>query len=99
MFEIRCVKIYRSILSSAFLLTLAFAFSAQADQSWQTDYKKAQDDMKAKWDLAVMPSYKGQVYAPTDADTFRIHKDTKNPDAAFTVLSYLLASPSARDAQ
>ena len=47
-------------------------------------------DMKAKWDLAVMPSYKGQVYAPTDADTFRIHKDTKNPDAAFTVLSYLL---------
>jgi multiple sugar transport system substrate-binding protein len=47
-------------------------------------------DMKAKWDLAVMPSYKGEVYAPTDADTFRIHKDTKNPDAAFTVLSYLL---------
>jgi len=47
-------------------------------------------DLKSKWDLAVMPSYKGTVYAPTDADTFRIHKDSKNPDAAFTVLQYLI---------
>jgi len=47
-------------------------------------------DLKSKWDIAVQPSYKGENYFPTDADTFRIHKDTKNPDAAFEVLSYLL---------
>ncbi len=47
-------------------------------------------DLKAKWDLGVVPSYKGQTFAPADADTFRITKATKNPDAAFTVLQYLL---------
>jgi len=47
-------------------------------------------DLKSKWDLAVPPSYKGQTYAPVDADTFRVTKATKNPDAAFKVLSYLL---------
>ncbi|MEP6985439.1 MAG: sugar ABC transporter substrate-binding protein [Chloroflexota bacterium] len=47
-------------------------------------------DLKANWDLAVTPSYNGTYYAPADADTFRIYKGTKNPDAAFTVLQYLL---------
>jgi multiple sugar transport system substrate-binding protein len=47
-------------------------------------------DLKSKFDLAPMPTYKGEVYSPTDADTFRIHKDSKNPDAAFEVLQYLL---------
>ncbi len=47
-------------------------------------------DLKAKWDLGVVPSYNDTTYAPTDADTFRITKATKVPDAAFTVLQYLL---------
>jgi len=46
--------------------------------------------LKAKWDIGAQPSYKGTTYAPADADTFRIWKGTKNPDAAFTVLQYLL---------
>lgn len=45
---------------------------------------------KVKWDFAVSPSYKGTIYAPADADTFRIMKASKNPEAAFTVLQYLL---------
>ena len=45
---------------------------------------------KVKFDFAVAPSYKGTIYAPADADTFRIMKTSKNPEAAFTVLSYLL---------
>jgi multiple sugar transport system substrate-binding protein len=47
-------------------------------------------DLDANWDLAVVPSYNGQTYAPADADTFRIHKDTKDAAATFTVLEYLL---------
>lgn len=47
-------------------------------------------DLKSNWDLAVVPSYKGQYHSPTDADTFRITKASKNPDAAFKVLMYLL---------
>lgn len=46
--------------------------------------------LKAKWDLGVQPSYNGKVSAPADADSFRIWKGTKNPEAAFTVLQYLL---------
>ncbi len=42
------------------------------------------------WDIAVVPSYEGESYAPTDADTFRIMKSTEHPEEAFTVLSYLL---------
>lgn len=47
-------------------------------------------DLKSNWDLAVVPSYEGKYFAPADADTFRIYKGTKNPEAAFTVLQYLL---------
>lgn len=47
-------------------------------------------DMASAWDLAVVPSYEGNYYAPADADTFRIYKGTQNPEAAFTVLQYLL---------
>lgn len=46
-------------------------------------------DLDANWDLAVVPAYNGTYYAPIDLDTFHIHKDTKNPEAAFTVLQYL----------
>jgi len=46
-------------------------------------------DLKSKWDIGVQPSYKGTVYAPIDLDNFRIDKNTKHPDEAFTVLAYL----------
>ena len=42
------------------------------------------------WDLAALPSYNGKATAAFNADTFRIMKDTKHPDEAFEVLSYLL---------
>lgn len=46
---------------------------------------------KLKWDMAVVPnSFDGKPHVATDADTFRVIKSTKNPDATFTVLSYIL---------
>lgn len=44
------------------------------------------------WDIAVMPSYEGNVTAKLHADTFSILNTTKDADAAFTVLQYLLNS-------
>jgi multiple sugar transport system substrate-binding protein len=46
------------------------------------------------WDLAATPSYQGQTVAAFNADTFRILKDTKHPDEAFEVLTYLLGDAS-----
>ena len=46
------------------------------------------------WDLAAIPSHNGKVTAPLNADTFRILKDTKHPDEAFEVLTYLLGEGS-----
>jgi multiple sugar transport system substrate-binding protein len=44
-----------------------------------------------EWDLAVVPkSLDGQYHVATDADTFRLTKGSANPEAAFTVLGYLL---------
>lgn len=44
-----------------------------------------------EWDLAVVPqSLDGEYHVATDADTFRMLKDGANPEAAFTVLQYLL---------
>ena len=48
------------------------------------------------WDFAAIPSHKGETTSPLNADTFRIHKDTKNPDAAFEVLSYFLGEASGK---
>jgi multiple sugar transport system substrate-binding protein len=42
------------------------------------------------WDMGIVPAFNGKVTSAFNADTFRILKDTKNPEAAFTVLSYLL---------
>ncbi len=53
-------------------------------------YTCCMDTLKSNWDLGIEPSYKGVTASPTDADTFRISKDSKVPDAAFKVLSYLL---------
>jgi multiple sugar transport system substrate-binding protein len=46
------------------------------------------------WDLAAIPSYNGKVTAPLNADTFGILKSSKNPDAAFAGLTYLLDQSS-----
>jgi multiple sugar transport system substrate-binding protein len=44
-----------------------------------------------EWDVAVVPkSFDGEFHVATDADTFRVLNTTQNPEAAFTVLSYLL---------
>ncbi|HLY24775.1 MAG TPA: extracellular solute-binding protein [Aggregatilineales bacterium] len=45
---------------------------------------------KLKWNIAVVPqSLDGKTHDAVDADTFRVFKSTKNPDATFTVLTYL----------
>ncbi|MBA2381278.1 MAG: extracellular solute-binding protein [Chloroflexi bacterium] len=46
------------------------------------------------WDLAAIPTYNGAATAAFNADTFRILKDSKHPDEAFTFLSYLLGDAS-----
>jgi len=43
------------------------------------------------WDLAATPSYNGVVTSKLHADTFCIPKGSKNPEAAFKVLNYLLS--------
>ena len=48
------------------------------------------------WDMAAVPSYNGKTTANFNADTFRIMKTTKNPEAAFTVLTYLLGDASLK---
>jgi multiple sugar transport system substrate-binding protein len=52
-------------------------------------------DSGEDWDMAASPSFDGQTTAAFNADTFRIHKDTKHPEAAFEVLTYLLGEASA----
>jgi len=44
---------------------------------------------KTFWDAAAIPSYDGHVTSKLHADTFRIHKDTKNAEAAFEVLQWM----------
>lgn len=46
------------------------------------------------WDAAALPSYNGEVTAKLHSDTFRIHKDTKNPTAAFKALTFLVGEGS-----
>jgi multiple sugar transport system substrate-binding protein len=47
------------------------------------------------WDIAAIPGYNGQHTAAFNADTFRIWKDTENPEEAFTVLTYFLTDAAA----
>jgi multiple sugar transport system substrate-binding protein len=46
------------------------------------------------WDLAAIPSYNGKVTAPLNADTFSVFKSSKNQDAAFAAMVYLLQDSS-----
>jgi len=44
-----------------------------------------------EFDFAVVPaSFDGEQHVAVDMDTFRMTKDSANPEAGFTVLSYLL---------
>jgi multiple sugar transport system substrate-binding protein len=47
------------------------------------------------WNLAATPSYNGKVTSKMHADTFCIPKGSKNPEAAFKVLTYLLSPETA----
>jgi multiple sugar transport system substrate-binding protein len=47
-----------------------------------------------EWNMAALPSYDGQTNVRLHADTFRVYKDTKNPEAAFRVLTYLVGEAS-----
>jgi multiple sugar transport system substrate-binding protein len=51
-------------------------------------------DAGGNWDLGTIPANPtdGKTTAVFNADTFRITKDTKHPDEAFTVLKALLSS-------
>jgi multiple sugar transport system substrate-binding protein len=51
-------------------------------------------DAGESWDIGTLPSYNGTVTANLNADTFRIWKGTKNPEAAFKVLTYLIGDAS-----
>jgi len=51
-------------------------------------------DAGTDWDLAAIPSNNGKVTSPLNADTFGILKNSKNPDAAFAALTYLLGDAS-----
>ncbi len=44
----------------------------------------------AQWGIAVMPEVNGQITAKMHADTFAITKNTKHPEEAFEVLTYLI---------
>lgn len=76
--------------ASDLLKPSAFASGKVAMSRVPLWYTCCLSDLKSNWDLAVVPSYEGKYFAPADADTFRLYKGTKNPDAAFTVLQYLL---------
>lgn len=46
------------------------------------------------FDLAVVPSYNGSYTSTLHADTFRVLRNTASPEAAFTVLTYLVGEAS-----
>lgn len=87
------------VVSSDLMNSNAFASGRVAMARSMAWYTCCLDSMTAAWDLAVQPAYQGTIYAPIDMDTFRIHKDTKHPDEAFTVLTYLLDDAALQLAQ
>jgi len=77
-------------LNSDLMKPSAFASGKLAMARVPLWYTCCMGDLKAKFDIAPSPAYKGTVYAPADADTFRVDKHTKNPDATFAALEYLV---------
>jgi multiple sugar transport system substrate-binding protein len=51
--------------------------------------------LRAEWNAAALPSYHGEVTAKLHADTFGILRSSRNPDAAFEVLTHLLSPEMA----
>ncbi len=47
-------------------------------------------NFEGTWNTAAVPSYNGTTTAKMHADTFGIPRASQNPEAAFTVLTYLL---------
>jgi multiple sugar transport system substrate-binding protein len=47
-------------------------------------------DAGTDWDIAAIPSHNGTTTSPLNADTFAVMKGSKNPDAAFAALTYLI---------
>lgn len=54
-------------------------------------------DVTFDWNLAATPSNDGVTTSKMHADTFGILKGSKNPDAAFEVLTYMLSEENAND--
>jgi multiple sugar transport system substrate-binding protein len=52
-------------------------------------------DVPFDWAFAPTPSYNGETTAKMHADTFGILKGSKNPEAAFEVLTYMLSAETA----
>jgi len=52
------------------------------------------EGLEGDWDMGIVPSNAGTVTSAFNADTFRILKDTKHPEEAFEVLTYLLGDAS-----
>jgi multiple sugar transport system substrate-binding protein len=50
----------------------------------------------ANWDMAVMPSWEGEVSSPTDVDAFALTAKTRHPDEAFRVMTAIMADPGLR---
>jgi multiple sugar transport system substrate-binding protein len=64
---------------------------AMATNYLWTTYGLGEDSAIAgDWDVAAMPSYNGQLVSPINADTFGVLKASRNPDAAFKAVSYLV---------
>ncbi len=45
-------------------------------------------DLGDTWNIGALPTYEGNLTSKLHGDTFRIHKDSADPQAAFTVLEY-----------
>ncbi len=52
-------------------------------------------NLDAAWDFAPVPSHNGVTTAKLHADTFGVMNSSDNPEAAFTVLTYLLGERAA----
>ena len=63
--------------------------------AWASSIPSIAADAKSSkvktWDIAVMPSWKGNTTSPLYADTFTITRASKNPDAAFKAMVAIMA--------
>ncbi len=79
--------------SAAFDSGNSFASGKLAMAEMPSWYLCCTGDLKKSggtFDFAAMPDYNGTVGGRVDADSFRIWKGSKNPQAAWTVLKYIV---------